>query len=57
MELPEGYVDPIYPDKIFRLLQAHYWRKQASNMWSTKHDAFVMSHGFDSIDPDTCLYL
>jgi len=33
MEQPDGYVDPTYPDKVFRLLQALYGLKQAPKMW------------------------
>jgi len=32
MEPPDGYVDPTYPDKVCRLLQALYGLKKAPNM-------------------------
>jgi len=57
MEQPDGYVDPTYPDKVFRLLQALYGLKQAPKMWYAKLDDFLKSQGFDNIDPDACLYL
>jgi len=33
MEQPDGYVDPTYPDKVCRLLQALDGLKQALKMW------------------------
>jgi len=57
MEQPDGYVDPTYPDKVYRLLQALYGLKQAPKMWYAKLDDFLKSQGFDNIDPDACLYL
>jgi len=57
MEQPDGYVDPTYPDKLCRLLQALYGLNQASKMLHAKLDDFLKSQGFDNIDPDACLYL
>jgi len=57
MDQPEGYVDPTYPDKVCRLLQAQFGLEQAHKMWYAKLDAFLKSQRFDNIDPDACLYL
>jgi len=57
MEHPDGYVAPKYPDKVCRLLQALYGRKQAPKMLCAKLVDFLKSRGFDNIDPDACLYL
>jgi len=57
MEQPDGSVDPTYPDKVCRLLQALFGLKQAPKMWYAKLDDFLKSQGFDNIDPDACLYL
>jgi len=57
MQQPEGKVDPMYPDKVCRLLQALYGLEQAPMMGYAKLDAFLKSQGFDNIDPDACLYL
>jgi len=57
MEQPDGYVDPMYPYKVCRLLQALYGLKQAPRMWYAKLDDFLKSQVFDNIDPDACLYL
>jgi len=57
MEQPDGFVDPMYPEKVCRLLQALYGLKKAPKMWYAKLDDFLKSQGFDNIDPDPCLYL
>jgi len=57
MEQPDCYVDPTYPDKGCRLLQALYGLKQGPKMWYAKLDDFLKSQGFANIDPDACLYL
>jgi len=56
MEQPNGYVDPTYPDKVCRLLQALFGLKKALKMWYAKLDAFLKSQRFDNIDPG-CLPL
>jgi len=57
MEQPDGYVDPTYPDKVCRLVQALYGLQQAPKMWYAKLDDFLKSQGFENIDPVACLYL
>jgi len=57
MEQPDGYVDPTYPEKVCRLLQALYGLRQAPKMWYAKLDALLKSLGFDKIDLDACVYL
>jgi len=54
---PDGYVDPKYPDKECRLLQALFGLKQAPKLWNAELDDFRKSQGFDNVDPDACLYL
>jgi len=57
IEQPDGYVDPTYPDKVCRFLQALYGLKQVPKMWYAKLDDFLKSQVFDNIDSDACLYL
>ena len=57
MEQPDGHVDPTYPDKVCRLLQAPYGLKHAPKMWYATLDDFLKSQGFNNIDPDACRYL
>jgi len=51
MEQPDGYVDPMYPDKVCRLLQALYGLKQAPKVWNAKLDDFLKTQGFDNNAP------
>ena len=56
MEQPDGYVDPTYPNKACRLLQALYGLGKAPKMWYVQLDNFLKSSGLDNIDSDACLY-
>nr|GFB04354.1 Gag-Pol polyprotein [Tanacetum cinerariifolium] len=50
---PDGFVDPYYPDKVYRLKKALYGLKQASRAWYDELSTFLVSKGFfkGSIDP------
>nr|GEW77723.1 hypothetical protein [Tanacetum cinerariifolium] len=50
---PDGFVDPYYPDKVYRLKKALYGLKQAPRAWSDELSNFLVSKGFSksSIDP------
>ncbi|GKB86480.1 retrovirus-related pol polyprotein from transposon TNT 1-94 [Tanacetum coccineum] len=50
---PEGFVDPYYPDKVYRLKKALYGLKQAPRAWYDELSNFLVSKGFSkgSIDP------
>jgi len=56
MEQPDSYVDPTYPNKACRLLQALYGLGKAPKMWYVQLDNFLKSSGLDNIDSDACLY-
>ncbi|GJT01290.1 retrovirus-related pol polyprotein from transposon TNT 1-94 [Tanacetum coccineum] len=43
---PDGFVDPDYPDKVYRLRKALYELKQAPRAWYDKLSNFLMSKGF-----------
>nr|GEW90929.1 Gag-Pol polyprotein [Tanacetum cinerariifolium] len=43
---PDGFVDPDYPEKVYRLRKALYGLKQASRAWYDELSAFLMSKGF-----------
>nr|GFC42077.1 retrovirus-related Pol polyprotein from transposon TNT 1-94 [Tanacetum cinerariifolium] len=46
---PDGFVDPYYPDKVYRLKKALYGLKQALRAWYDELSNFLVSKG--SIDP------
>ncbi|GJV87363.1 retrovirus-related pol polyprotein from transposon TNT 1-94 [Tanacetum coccineum] len=44
--LPDGFVDPDHPEKVYRLRKALYGLKQAPRAWYDKLSNFLMSKGF-----------
>ncbi|GJX96168.1 retrovirus-related pol polyprotein from transposon TNT 1-94 [Tanacetum coccineum] len=50
---PDGFIDPHYLDKVYRLKKALYGIKQASRSWYDELSNFLVSKGFSkgSIDP------
>ncbi|GKC71497.1 retrovirus-related pol polyprotein from transposon TNT 1-94 [Tanacetum coccineum] len=51
--LPDGFVDPHHPDKVYRLKKALYGLKQAPRAWYDELSNFLVSKGFSkgSINP------
>ncbi|GJR90922.1 retrovirus-related pol polyprotein from transposon TNT 1-94 [Tanacetum coccineum] len=51
--LPEGFVDPDHPEKVYLLRKALYGLKQAPRAWYDELSNFLMSKGFTkgTIDP------
>nr|GEZ47220.1 retrovirus-related Pol polyprotein from transposon TNT 1-94 [Tanacetum cinerariifolium] len=43
---PDGFVDPDYPEKVYRLKKALYGLKQAPRAWYDKLIKFLISKGF-----------
>ncbi|GJS58613.1 retrovirus-related pol polyprotein from transposon TNT 1-94 [Tanacetum coccineum] len=43
---PEGFIDPKFPDHVYRLKKALYGLKQAPHAWYDKLSAFLIKHGF-----------
>nr|GEW06346.1 Gag-Pol polyprotein [Tanacetum cinerariifolium] len=50
---PDGFVDPVHPDQVYRLKKALYGLKQAPRAWYDELSKFLLSKGFSkgSIDP------
>ncbi|GJS53541.1 retrotransposon protein, putative, unclassified [Tanacetum coccineum] len=50
---PEGFIDPEFPDHVYRLKKALYSLKQAPRAWYDKLSSFLIEHGFTKgiIDP------
>ncbi|GKD78834.1 retrovirus-related pol polyprotein from transposon TNT 1-94, partial [Tanacetum coccineum] len=50
---PDEFVDPHYPNKVYRLKKALFGLKQASRSWYDELSNFLVSKGFSkgSIDP------
>ncbi|GKB47551.1 retrovirus-related pol polyprotein from transposon TNT 1-94 [Tanacetum coccineum] len=43
---PEGFIDPEFPDHVYRLKKALYDFKQAPRAWYDKLSSFLIEHGF-----------
>ncbi|GJT67510.1 retrovirus-related pol polyprotein from transposon TNT 1-94 [Tanacetum coccineum] len=43
---PEGFIDPEFPDHVYRLKKALYGLKQAPRAWYDKLFSFLIEHGF-----------
>ncbi|GKD46564.1 retrovirus-related pol polyprotein from transposon TNT 1-94 [Tanacetum coccineum] len=43
---PGGFIDPEFPDHIYRLKKALYGLKQAPRAWYDKLSSFLIEHGF-----------
>ncbi|GJX60976.1 retrovirus-related pol polyprotein from transposon TNT 1-94 [Tanacetum coccineum] len=49
----EGFIDPEFPDHVYRLKKALYGLKQAPHAWYDKLSSFLIEHGFTKgiVDP------
>nr|GEZ46854.1 retrovirus-related Pol polyprotein from transposon TNT 1-94 [Tanacetum cinerariifolium] len=50
---PDGFVDPDYPNHVYKLKKALYWLKQAPRAWYDMLSSFLLSQDFSkgSVDP------
>nr|GEW23363.1 retrotransposon protein, putative, unclassified [Tanacetum cinerariifolium] len=50
---PEGFIDPKFPNHVYRLKKALYGLKQAPRAWYGKFSSFLIEHGFTKgiVDP------
>ena len=56
MEQPEGFIKPGDEDKVCRLIKCIYGLKQASRVWNTKFNDFLLKFGLIRSTADPCVY-
>ncbi|GKE63284.1 retrovirus-related pol polyprotein from transposon TNT 1-94, partial [Tanacetum coccineum] len=53
---PEGFIDPEFPDHVYRLKKALYGLKQAPRAWYDKLSSFLIENGFTKGIVDLTLF-
>ena len=56
MTQPEGFVDPMYPNRVCKLQRSIYGLKQASRSWNLCFDEAVKEFGFMKNEDEPCVY-
>ncbi|GKF03940.1 retrovirus-related pol polyprotein from transposon TNT 1-94, partial [Tanacetum coccineum] len=53
VQQPDGFVDPDFPNHVYRLKKALYGLKQALRAWYDRHSSFLIEHHFTKgiVDP------
>ncbi|GJU57488.1 retrovirus-related pol polyprotein from transposon TNT 1-94 [Tanacetum coccineum] len=51
---PDGFVDPDFPDHVYRLKKALYGLKQAPRAWYDKLSSFLIEHHFTKVHQSPC---
>ncbi|GJR48970.1 retrovirus-related pol polyprotein from transposon TNT 1-94 [Tanacetum coccineum] len=51
---PEGFIDPEFPDHVYRLKKVLYGLKQAPRAWYDKLSSFLIEHGFTKVHQSPC---
>ncbi|GJS48647.1 retrotransposon protein, putative, ty1-copia subclass [Tanacetum coccineum] len=57
MEQPEGFVNPKYPKRVYKLKHSIYGPKQASRQWNKHFDDEIKKFGFTQNADEPCVYL
>ena len=56
MTQPEGFFDPMYPNRVCKLQRSIYGLKQASRSWNLRFDEVVKEFGFMQNEDKPCVY-
>ncbi|GKD92944.1 putative ribonuclease H-like domain-containing protein, partial [Tanacetum coccineum] len=54
---PPGFVDPVYPNKVYKVVKALYGLHQAPRAWYKKLSSFLLENGFRRGTIDKTLFI
>ena len=57
MDQPEGFIVPGKEDFVCKLKKSLYGLKQSPRQWYKRFDSFMISHGFERSQYDSCVYI
>nr|GFB38412.1 retrotransposon protein, putative, Ty1-copia subclass [Tanacetum cinerariifolium] len=57
MEQLEGFVNPKYPNRVYKLKRSNYGLKQASMQWNKRIDDEIKKFGFTQNRDEPCVYI
>ncbi|CAL9010999.1 unnamed protein product [Prunus brigantina] len=57
MKQPQGFVDPTYPDFVYKLQKSLYGLKQAPRAWNAKFTGYLPTLGFTVSHSDPSLFI
>ena len=57
VEQPKGFVDPNYPEHVYKLRKALYGLKQAPRAWYERLTEFLIHHGYHKAGIDKTLFV
>ena len=57
MDQPEGFIVPGKEDFVCKLKKSLYGLKQSPRKWYKRFDSFMISHGFERSQYDSCVYI
>ncbi|CAJ2665853.1 unnamed protein product [Trifolium pratense] len=57
VEQPKGFVDPSFPNHVYKLKKALYGLKQAPRAWYERLTEFLVSHGYKKGGNDKTLFI
>ena len=57
LEQPEGFIDPKYPNYVYKLNKALYGLKQSARIWFYTLKPKLLKLGFIVLNSETCLFI
>ena len=57
VEQPKGFIDPSFPERVYKLRKALYGLKQAPRAWYERLTEFLVQHGYQKAGIDKTLFI